>query len=41
MAEETRELETNSFIHGYHVYWTPVIGEKLVCEREIQEINMQ
>jgi len=34
MAEETRESKTDSFIHGYHVYWTPVIGEQLVCERE-------
>jgi len=34
MAEETREFETNSFVYGYHVHWMPVIGEKLVCERE-------
>jgi len=25
----------------YHVYLTPVIGEQLVCKREIQEIDMQ
>jgi len=34
MAEETREFETDSFVHGYHVCWTPVIREQLVCERE-------
>jgi len=34
MAEETREFKTHSFVCGYHVYWMPVIGEKLVCERE-------
>jgi len=34
MAEEAREFKTDSFVHGYHVYWTPVIGEQLVCERE-------
>jgi len=34
MAEETKEFETDSFVCGYHVYWTLVIGEKLVCERE-------
>jgi len=34
MVEETRELETNSFVHSYHVCWTVVIGEQLVCERE-------
>ena len=34
MAEETREFKTDSFVHGYHVCWTPVIGEQLVCERE-------
>jgi len=34
MAEETREFEMDSFVHGYHVYWMQVIGEQLVCERE-------
>jgi len=34
MAEETREFETDSFVCGYHVCWTPVIGGQLVCERE-------
>ena len=37
MAEETREFETDSSVRGYHLYqenWTPVIGEKLVYERE-------
>jgi len=34
MAEETREFKTNSSVCGYHVYWMPVIGEQLVCERE-------
>jgi len=34
MAEETREFETDSFAHGYHVCWPLVIGEQLVCERE-------
>jgi len=34
MAEETREFETDSFFHGYYVYWTLVIGGKLVCERK-------
>jgi len=34
MAEETREFETDSFVHGYHVSWTLVIGEQLICERE-------
>jgi len=34
MAEETREFETDCFVHGYHVCWTLVIGEQLVCERE-------
>jgi len=24
MAEETREFETDGFVHSYHVYWTPV-----------------
>ena len=31
------EFETNSSVRGYHVYqdnWTPVIGERLNCERE-------
>ena len=36
MAEA--EFETDSSVHGYHVYqdnWTPVIGERLInCERE-------
>ena len=35
MAEA--EFETDSSVHGYHVYqdnWTPVIGERLNCERE-------
>ena len=34
MAET--EFETDSSVHGYHVYqdnWTPVIGERLHCER--------
>ena len=34
MAEA--EFETDSSVHGYHVYqdnWTPVIGERLHCER--------
>jgi len=26
MAEETTEFETDSFVHGYHVCWTLVIG---------------
>jgi len=34
MVEETRESETDSFVHGHHVHCTSVIGEKLVCERE-------
>jgi len=34
MAEETREFETDSFVHIYHVFWMPVIGEQLVCERK-------
>jgi len=34
MAEKTREFETDSFVHGYHVCWMSVIGERLVCERE-------
>jgi len=34
IAEETREFETDSFVHGYHVYWMPVIGEQLVYERK-------
>ena len=35
MAEA--EFETDSSVRGYHVYqdnWTPVIGERLNCERE-------
>ena len=28
-----------SSIHGYHVYWTPVIDEVLVCEREQLNIH--
>ena len=34
MAEA--EFETDSSVHGYHVYqdnWTPVLGERLHCER--------
>ena len=34
MAEETREFETDSFVCSYHVYLTPLIGEKLVYKRE-------
>jgi len=34
MVEETRQFETDSFICGYNVFWTPVIGEQLVCERK-------
>jgi len=34
MAEETREFETDSFVRGYHVYWTPVIGEQLVSRMQ-------
>jgi len=34
MAEETREFETDSFVCSYHVCWTLVIEEQLVCERE-------
>jgi len=34
MTEETREFETDSFVHGYHVCWKPVIKEQLVCERK-------
>jgi len=38
MAEETREFETDSFVRGYHVCWTPVIGARIeeqpVCEGE-------
>jgi len=42
MAEETREFKTDSFVHGYHVCWMPVIREQLVRgKREIQEIDMQ
>jgi len=37
MAKETREFETDSFVHGYYVCWVPVIGEQLVCKRE--EVN--
>ena len=35
MAEA--EFETDSSVRGYHVHqdnWTPVIGERLNCERE-------
>ena len=35
MAEA--EFKTDSSVRGYHVYqynWTPVIGERLNCERE-------
>ena len=35
MAEA--EFETDSSVRGYHVYqdnWTPVIRERLNCERE-------
>ena len=35
MAEA--EFETDSSVRDYHVYqdnWTPVIGERLNCERE-------
>ena len=35
MAEA--EFETDSSVRGYHVYqdnWSPVIGERLNCERE-------
>jgi len=39
MAEETREFETDSFVCGYHICWTPIIGEQLVCEREELEEN--
>ena len=28
-----------SSIRGYHVYWTPVIDEVLVCERERHNIH--
>jgi len=24
MAEEAREFKTDGFVHGCHVYWTPV-----------------
>jgi len=34
MAEETREFKIGNFVRGYHVCWTPVIGEQLVCEKE-------
>ena len=44
MAEA--EFETDSSVRGYHVYqdnWTPVIGERLNCERrkKIHEIDKQ
>ena len=31
-------MEMNSCVRGYHVYqsvWTPVIGEELICRREV------
>jgi len=34
IAEETREFKTDGFVCGYHVCWTLVIREQLVCERE-------
>jgi len=34
MAEETREFKTDSFVCGFHVCWTAVIGEQLVCDSE-------
>jgi len=34
MVKETREFETDSFVCGYHVYWTLVIGEQLICEKK-------
>jgi len=34
IAEETREFKTDSFVCGYHAYWTSVIGGQLVCERQ-------
>jgi len=39
MAEETREFETDSFVSSYHVCWTLVIGERLVCEREEENLS--
>ena len=36
MAEA--EFETDSSVRGYHMYqdnWTPVIGERLHCERQL------
>jgi len=39
MAKETREFLTDSFVCGYNVCWTLVIGEQLVCERE--EVNLR
>jgi len=34
MAEETKKFKTDTSVHDYHVYWMPVIGEQLACERE-------
>jgi len=34
MAEETREFKTDHFVHGYHMCWTLIIAEQLVCERK-------
>ena len=43
MVEETREFETDSFAHGYHVCWTPVMENNWFVrgKREIQETDMQ
>ena len=38
MATEA-ELEIVSCVRGFHVYrflWNPVLGEELICRREIQ-----
>jgi len=32
--KKQEKFKTDSFVCGYHVCWTPVIGEQLVCERE-------
>ena len=40
MAEA--EFETDSSVRGYHVCqdnWTPVVGERLNCEREEENLR--
>jgi len=33
-GRRNKKFKTDSFVHGYRVYWMSVIGEQLVCERE-------